>query len=502
LSHSATILLLKIKINTLITPNKYIAGIIYLASSLFLLFTLLGCDKEVSRSPVEAEAPKGFIYVDSNPQGFTIYINDRNTGRLTPDSVSYIEAGEYEITLKKKYFKDTSVVVSLGDNEKQNLSIDITSNPSMYGKLSLTTTPVGASIIMNDSLLNQVTPITIQNLLPGLYSVRFTFFNYRDILIQAIVESGKISSYTETLRDTSVWVDYQVFNSGIQSNSLTDIAVDQNNVKWIGTLEKGIIRYDEVNFVSFNTSNSLLPDNRINCISIDPQNRVWVGTDFGIGVFDGFGWTVYNRNNSGLTAELINDFEFDNNGNTWIATSSNLVKFDGINWTMFNEPDTLYWINSMEIESENKIWIGTTSDGIYRFENSIFNSLPQAVYGYPSKTISSINTDQLNNIWFCFLPDAAGRGGISYWDGTGFNNYFIGSPQINVNEIFIDDMNIKWISTSEGFAVLDTQNNLTVFKTDNSLISSNLINSCVQDLKGNVWLTTFASGLNKYKPTQ
>ena len=486
----------------MITLNKYRAGILLLISSILFVIAFWGCDKEVSRSPVEAEAPRGFIYVDSNPQGFTIYVNDRNTGRLTPDSISYIDAGAYEITLKKKYFKDTSVVVLLGDSEKQNLSIDITSNLSMYGKLLLTTAPAGASIIMNDSLLNQVTPTTIQNLLPGLYTVKFSLFNYRDRLIQAIVESGKSSSYTETLRDTSVWIDYQVFNSGIQSNSLTAIAVDQNNVKWIGTLEKGIIRYDELNFVSFNTANSSIPDNRINCISIDPQNRVWVGTDFGIGVFDGFGWTVYNRNNSGLTAELINVITFDINSNVWIGTSANLVKFDGTNWTMYNEPDTLYWINSMNIESENKIWVGTTSNGIYRLENSIFNSFPQPVYGYPSKTISSINADQLNNIWFCFLPDTAGRGGISYWDGTGFNNYFIGSPQINVNHIFIDDINIKWIATSEGFVVFDTQNNSTVFKTDNSFISSNIIKSSVRDLNGNVWITTFASGLNKYKPPQ
>ncbi len=110
--------------------------------------------------------------------------------------------------------------------------------------------------------------------------------------------------------------------------------------------------------------------------------------------------------------------------------------------------------------------------------------------------------DQLNNIWFCFLPDTAGRGGISFWDGTGFNNYFIGSPQINVNHIFIDDMNIKWIATSEGFVVYDTQNISTVFKTNNSFISSNIIKSSVRDLNGNVWITTFASGLNKYKPPQ
>ncbi len=502
MSHSVTILLLKIKNNRLITLDKNKTGFRFLILFLLLVFTFLGCDKEVSRSPVEADAPKGFIYVDSNPRGFTIFMNDRNTGRLTPDSISYIEAGEYEITLKKKYFKDTSVVVSLGENQKQNLSIDIMSNPSMYGKLNLTTVPVGASIIFNDSLLNQVTPITLQNLWPGLYYVRFSFFNYRDKLIPVIVESNKSNSYTEILRDTSVWVDYQVFNSGIQSNSLTAITVDQNNVKWIGTTEKGIIRYDELNFVSFNTANSSIPDNRINCISIDPQNRVWVGTDYGIGVFDGTGWIVYNRNNSGLTAEIINDITFDIIGNAWIGTSANLVKFDGIIWTVFQEPGVFYWINSVYFESENNFWLGTTLDGVIRFEDGNYNPLLQPYNRYLSTTITSIDKDEFNNVWFCFLPDTTGRGGISIWDGVEFNNIIIGSPQINANHIFIDDMNFKWIATSEGFIVYDAQNNSTAFRTNNSLISSNNVKSCVRDLNGNVWLTTFASGLNKYKPPQ
>ncbi len=486
--------------STLKVSNKNKIRIYYLISFLVFVLFLLGCDKEVSRSPVESEAPKGFIYVDSNPQGFTIYLNDRNTGRQTPDSISYIEEGEYEITLKKKYYKDTSVVVSLAENEKQNLSIDIFSNPSMYGKLSLTTLPAGASITFNDSLLNQVTPITLQNLLPGLYYVKFKLYDHRDKIIPVIVESSKSNSYTEVLRDTSVWVDFQVFNSGIQSNSLTDIAVDQNNAKWIGTLEKGVIKYDELNFVSFNTANSPIPDNRINCISVDPQNRVWVGTDFGIGVFDGTSWIIYNRNNSGLTAEIINEIDFDNVGNAWIATSANFVKFDGISWTIYQDQNEFYWSNSIYKESDNKIWLGTVADGIINFVNGTHTRLLQPVYGYPSNTITSIERDQLNNIWFCFLPDTAGRGGISYWDGTSFNNYFIGSPQVNVNKIFIDNTNIKWIASSEGFIVYDAQNISTAFRTNNSLISSNIINSCVRDLNGNVWITTFASGLNKYKP--
>ncbi len=167
----------------------------------------------------------------------------------------------------------------------------------------------------------------------------------------------------------------RLFNSGIQSNSLTAIAIDNNNVKWIGSLDKGLIRYDEISFINYNMTNSSIPSNRINCITIDNQNRIWVGTDFGIGVFDGSSWIIYNRNNSGLSPELVYTIRFDNNGNTWIGTSGNLVKFDGINWNVYNEPAGKDWINDIYIESENKLWLGTKSDGIRTFVNENFDSL-------------------------------------------------------------------------------------------------------------------------------
>lgn len=474
--------------------------IYYLISFLLIVLTFSGCDKQVSRSPVESEAPKGFIYIDSNPRGFTIFVNDRNTGRLTPDSISYIDAAEYEINLKKKYFKDTSVVVLLNEDEKRNLFIDIISNPSMYGNINLTTVPAGASITINDSVLNKITPVTFRDMLPGSYRVKYSLFNHRDLIISAIVESGKTNSYSQTLRDTSVWVDYQVYNSGIQSNSLTAITVDHHNVKWIGTLEKGLIKYDEVSFINYNTANSPIPDNRINCISVDQQNRIWVGTDFGIGIFDGSGWTIYNRNNSGLTSELTNTIKFDNNGNAWIGTSGNLVKFDGINWSVYEQPQGNDWINDIYIENDNKLYLGTKMDGIYIFENETFSWVRWWDYHYCTMTVTSIDKDQSNEIWFCFLSDTIGRSGISRWNGSSFTNMFLGFYQVNVNDIFIDGMNNKWVATVEGFFAFDSQNNSTFFRTNNSLISSNNINSCVRDLNGNVWLTTFASGLNKYKP--
>ena len=273
----------------------------------------IGCGKEVSQSPVEPPPPEGFIHINSIPENFTIFINGRNTGRLTPDSISYIDAGEYEVTLKKQYFKDTSVVVNLKEDEKLSVSIDIISNPSMYGDLDLQSIPQGASITINDSVLNKTTPLTLQDLFPGEYKVKYTLFNHREREFTAVVQSSQTNDYTRELRDTSVWVDFQVSNSDIPSNALYSIAIDNNDVKWIGTRTMGLIRYDEVNFTTYNIGNSQIPSNWINYITIDDQNRVWVGTDNGIGIFDGNSWTNYNASNSGLFKNYINIIRFYNN---------------------------------------------------------------------------------------------------------------------------------------------------------------------------------------------
>ncbi|MBE0571011.1 MAG: PEGA domain-containing protein [Ignavibacteriaceae bacterium] len=465
----------------------------------WIIVLFVGCDKEVSRSPVESDPPEGFIYINSLPDRFTIFLNERNTGRLTPDSISYIEAGVYEITLKKKYFKDTALVVTLAENEKLHVSIDIASNPSMYGNLSLQTSPAGAEIIINDSATGKITPSTFFSLFPGEYRVKFKLLNHRDEEISTIVQSSKTNSYSEELRDTSVWVDYQVFNSEIASNNLTAITIDQNNVKWIGSIDIGLIKFDGVNFINYNTGNSQIPGNRINCLNVDNQNRIWVGTDKGIGIFDGSSWNIFNSSNSGLTNNNINKIRFYNNNIVWIATPSNLVKFDGINWIVYKQQEGKNWINDFYIETENKLYLGTKLDGIFIFENQSFSWMRWWNYIYCTMTVSSIEKDMSDELWFCFQPDTIGRSGISRWDGNTFTNIHLGTFQNYVNHIFIDNQNNKWISTSDGLLKYDNQNISTFYNTLNSLISSNNLKASIVDQNGIVWITTFASGLNKFK---
>jgi len=463
-----------------------------------LVFTV-GCDKEVSQTPTAPPASEGFIYVNSDPGAFAIYQNGRNTGRYTPDSLSFLEPGSYGITLKKLYWKDTTITVNVTEEEPSVVNVDYLSNPSMPGDLVFYTDPQGANILINDSLLNETSPATITGLLPGKYNITYRLDEHRDDNFEAIVKSSERKTYSSVLRDTSVWVDFQIFNSGIPTNVLTAIAIDHDGVKWIGSLSNGIISYDDVDFVNYTESNSPLPGNRINCISVDALNRIWIGTDFGIAVFDRSTWIIYDSGNSGLASEVINSIKFDDVGIAWIGTSRGLVKFDGATWQIYNDPLLRVWAMGCDFDNSGLVWIGTREDGVVTLENENLTFIPIAFYNYPTRRISSVAKDPVGNIWFTHMPDSARLSGVSFWDGSGFNNIFLGTPANNVNHVYIDSDNNKWISTWEGFVWYDAQNSSQTFRTLNSLISSDKTNASVMDQNGAVWITTSTGGLNKFK---
>ena len=97
------------------------------------------------------------------------------------------------------------------------------------------------------------------------------------------------------------------------------------------------------------------------------------------------------------------------------------------------------------------------------------------------------------------MPDSAEASGVSYWDGNIFTKFLLGTPNNNINNIFIDPENNKWISSWEGFIWFDDGNSSRTLTTFNSLISSNQTNGSVRDHNGVVWITTNGGGLNKFK---
>ncbi len=473
----------------------YQFGLLY-TTCVFAL-SVFSCDKEVTVQPYP-EPSNGKIIINSAPQNALILVNGRNTGRYTPDSLSYFEDGNYTITLKKKYLKDTSFVVSILNEATVNIFIDYYSNPAMFGGLSLNSNPPGAAILLNDSVLNINTPAVITGLFPGEYEITLKLVNYRDVIINSVVQSGISGNYFATLRDTSEWVDYQISNSQIPSNLLKCITIDNHNIKWIGSIDKGLVKFDENEFINFNITNSGIPGNNVNCVSVAPDNRLWVGTNNGIGIFNGSSWTVYNQNNSPLESNIINSIHFDNLGVTWIGTSTGLFKFDGVNWQRYHNSQIGLWVNDIEF-APGKIWIASDETGIISLEGDSLKYYPENIFNYPSRRVSSTAIEKNGRVWFCHQPDSRLISGVSFFNGTTFNSILFSSSNVAVNHITIDNFSNKWISTFDGLYRLNISNVSKLYSTINSLISSNKITSSAVDNNGVIWITTSGGGLNKFK---
>lgn len=111
-----------------------------------LVFIINSCKQEISVSAPDAPPPHGVVVIGSKPQGSVIYLDGKNRRRITPDSLTWLETGQYMVTLKREFFRDTSITIDAVDGEKRNFFIDYTTNPAMLGKINCNAKPDGAQV--------------------------------------------------------------------------------------------------------------------------------------------------------------------------------------------------------------------------------------------------------------------------------------------------------------------------------------------------------------------
>ncbi len=472
--------------------------------SFFISFMIISCEKQVTVLSSDEDIYYGFIYIDSNPRGASIFQNGKNTGRFTPDSLRYLPSGRYSITLKLKYYRDTTISVQLQEPGLKEFFVDYSSNPLMSGGINFTSDPSGAEIYVNDSSLQKITPFLLKDVRPGVYDIKYKKMNYRSGVLRVIVESNVVATSYFKLRDTSKWVDYQTSNSMIPSNLITCVEVDINNIKWLGSLDKGLISFDGITFTNFSKTNSPIPSNNIKCIAVDYNNKKWIGTDDGIAVFDNSSWKIYTKNNSALPNNIINSIEFEGNA-VWMGTPAGLVKFNGVDWLLYdtiivNTEPQFAVINDLAMDINGNKWLATAATGIFKFNNGFFgNSFLDSVPGVPTNNLITNCVSTNNEIWFGHLPGVGKRGGVSVYNGNIWKSMYIGTDANLIEDIYIDETNTKWISTNEGLFQIEGANPLFFYNRNNSLISFSHIKAVARDANGLIWIATYGGGLNKLK---
>lgn len=269
------------------------------------------------------------------------------------------------------------------------------------------------------------------------------------------------------------------------------------------------IRFDHL------TINDGLSQSSVRAILQDSYGFMWFGTQDGLNLYDGYDFKVFknitNDSNS-ISNNFIYDLKEDLNGFIWVATDNGLNRFDHstgkferIDLNKFL-PDKSLSNSILSINThQNNIWF-STKDGVYKYnidDNSINKyKLSSLESNIRSDIKVSLFRAGSGNLWA--ITNMFGIYRYDYqsdifeeikFDQT--KNY----PLLQLNEIYEDNEGIFWFGSSAGLNRFDNETGKhIIYKEEierlvNETITTNIINSIIEDDFGDLWIATSGYGI-------
>ncbi|SFD36377.1 type IX secretion system anionic LPS delivery protein PorZ [Flavobacterium phragmitis] len=311
----------------------------------------------------------------------------------------------------------------------------------------------------------------------GLESITNAGADYIDVRINANaydkagnlwITNSRINNGLKVLKTNGQWGSYSmvpIFDIA-ENISYSSIAVDRNNVKWLGTNRDGVVGFNETTNtfkkMTFGTDTGNLPIADVRAIALDTKNQLWIGTTKGLRVLSNIGnfqsESQLKANpiiitEDGLAQELlyeqfITSIAVDGANNKWIGTADSgifMVSSNGqetkYHFTINNSPLPSNYINDVKINNKTGEVFIVTNKGMVSFNGIATgaNDNLNNVYVYPNPVrptytgtvkvaglIDKANikiTDIEGNLVF----ETTSSGGTIEWDTTAFGKYKVAS---------------------------------------------------------------------------
>ena len=255
------------------------------------------------------------------------------------------------------------------------------------------------------------------------------------------------------------WTSYTTDNSGLVSNTIKTVIVENSDVVWIGT-DIGLSRFDGKNWTTYTTENNIA-HNEINTLAYEDAEdgpEIWLGTNGGVSVVgisetDAItAATPYTPDNTGLVSLTVYSAAVDPGHIKWFGTDKGVSAFTGSEWITYTTLDLLSDDKVMSISAADDGWVylGTSEGGVSRFDG---------VSG-----ASPYDTD---------------------WSEIVSNN---------ITAVFVDSKGNQWIGTDSGVSKHEgheTRSGWTAFTSEDGLVSD-VVLSIAEDKQGVMWFGTTA----------
>jgi len=277
--------------------------------------------------------------------------------------------------------------------------------------------------------------------------------------------------------------------NGIAGNRVRDIDEGADGTIWLGTREGLSAIYTNGSIHNWATKEGL-PDEKIRSLTFDKSGNLWVGTRTGVAVLRNN--TVINSytTSNGLVNNMVKDIVFDLFDRAWIVTEegfsiyqrgtfSNYGLEDGFGSSIFN---TVY------LDEEGNIWIGTFGAGIFRYLGDRFETL-RAPNPLPDNMVTAIR-QKSDRLWV----STYGGGVTEIWEGgSQIWNSSKGLIDERVFDLHIEPNGDVWVATRNGINII-SNGSIRELSVGTGL-PFRIIRTITPDPDGSLWFGTDGGGL-------
>jgi ligand-binding sensor domain-containing protein len=273
--------------------------------------------------------------------------------------------------------------------------------------------------------------------------------------------------------------------------NLTAMGEDHEGSLWIGFGEDGVARLRAGQFVTFTNSDGL-PYDFVSTILQDRAGNIWVGTAAGLGVLRD-GKFVAHPGGESLPKAWVLSLGEDRQGRIWLGMGPRLYRSrEGAPCTprrcepRFEEvaglPGTGASVRVIHEDRAGTVWIGTSLDGLLRYEEGRFTRLTTAD-GLASNAVRAMAEDAEGGLWI-----GTRGGGLSRLKDGRFVNYSTtdGLASNSIQALHLDTDGVLWIATRQGLNRLK-DGRFTTYTVNDGLYDNFAYNFAEDDL-GYLWM--------------
>jgi len=270
---------------------------------------------------------------------------------------------------------------------------------------------------------------------------------------------------------------------------IRDITQTRDGFIWLATAS-GLVRFDGVNFKTFDNQFRNLSDNEISSLVEDNDGALWIGT-YGGGLIRYLGgeFTQFMRTD-GLPDDSIRKVDKDQAGDLWIATVHGLARYSHGTFTTFAASNGLRgnFISGLCANSSQGVFV-VAGNRLHHFTKDHFETITNALESDDGR-LAGICSGQDGAIWMTFENSR-----IKRWKEGKLTIYRKDKHNISrPGTIHVDKEGTIWVGSREGL-VRYRNGIFQTLATPGGQANLGLVLSMFTDREGNLWLGTEANGL-------